>query len=58
MKRRSDLNIEGAATAEGIPIGTEAGPEIVNANVPIERGFIDLRSLHFLRFAREESSPP
>jgi CIC family chloride channel protein len=45
MKRRSDLNIEGAATTEGIPIGTEAGPEIVNANVPIERAFIDSRVL-------------
>jgi hypothetical protein len=58
MRRRSDLNIEGAATTEGIAIANVAAPEIANANVPIERAFIESHLLRSLRFVREESSRP
>src|SRR5947208_967224 len=39
MRQRSDLSVEGAATAEGIPVA----PDMTEPRVPIERAFIDKR---------------
>ena len=45
MTQRSDLNIEGAATTDGIPVAPLAAEDIAQARVPIERAFIDARVL-------------
>jgi CIC family chloride channel protein len=45
MTQRSDLNVEGAATTDGIPIAPLAVEDIAEARVPIERAFIDSRVL-------------
>jgi hypothetical protein len=37
MRQRSDLSVEGAATAEGLPVA----PDMTEPRVPIERVFID-----------------
>src|SRR4051794_3916487 len=39
MRQRSDLSVEGAATAGGIPVA----PDMTEPRVPIERAFIDKR---------------
>src|SRR4051794_17063049 len=39
MRQRSDLSVEGATTAEGIPVA----PDMTEPRVPIERAFIDKR---------------
>ena len=39
MRQRSDLSVEGSATAEGIPVA----PDMTEPRVPIERAFIDKR---------------
>src|SRR5437588_4714525 len=39
MRQRSDLSVEGAATAEGIPVA----PDMTGPRVPIDRAFIDNR---------------
>ncbi|MEA2237567.1 MAG: hypothetical protein QOC81_2291 [Thermoanaerobaculia bacterium] len=45
MTQRSDLNVEGAATTDGIPVAALEVEDIVEARVPIERAFIDSRVL-------------
>ena len=45
MTQRSDLNIEGAATIDGIPVAALAPEDIAEARVPIERAFMDSRVL-------------
>ncbi|MEA2344995.1 MAG: hypothetical protein QOF63_3164 [Thermoanaerobaculia bacterium] len=39
MRQRSDLSVEGSATAEGIPVA----PDMTEPRVPIERAYIDKR---------------